>query len=100
MHAELTLYRGQQYGNSLPVLAVALAAQQPPESFQRAGYAMSASTIAGSKHFKMFGVLWRPDARSPSCYLAASPSFSRDFEPTNCLVMSKLALRESITLYI
>jgi PAS domain S-box-containing protein len=34
--AEFTLYRGQQHGNPLPVLAVALAAQQPsPESFQR-----------------------------------------------------------------
>jgi serine/threonine protein kinase len=34
--AEFTLYRGQQHGHSLPVLAVALAAQQPPpENFQR-----------------------------------------------------------------
>jgi PAS domain S-box-containing protein len=34
--AEFTLYRGQQHGNPLPILAVALAAQQPsPESFQR-----------------------------------------------------------------
>jgi PAS domain S-box-containing protein len=34
--AEFTLYRGQQHGNPLPVLAVALTAQQPsPESFQR-----------------------------------------------------------------
>jgi len=71
-----------------------------PGELPAAGYAMSASTLAGSKHFKMFGVLWRPDARSPSRYMAASPSFSRDFEPTNRLVMGKLALRESITLYI
>jgi PAS domain S-box-containing protein len=33
--AEFTLYRGQQHGNSLPVLAVALAQQPSPESFQR-----------------------------------------------------------------
>ena len=34
--ADFTLYRGRQHGNPLPVLAVALAAQQPsPESFQR-----------------------------------------------------------------
>jgi len=34
--ADFTLYRGQQHSNRLPVLAVALAAQQPsPENFHR-----------------------------------------------------------------
>jgi len=45
--AEFTLYRGQQHGNPLPVLAVALAAQQPsPKSFRRLEheYSLAAET--------------------------------------------------------
>jgi hypothetical protein len=34
--ASFTLYRGRQYGNTSPLLAVALAAEQPsPRSFRR-----------------------------------------------------------------